>query len=55
MRVADKIIFNHSRSTDGNFDKGMMFFYAACALMVMIMIYASVSVGTDVANMPVGP
>jgi hypothetical protein len=51
MRVADKIIFNHSSSTDGNFDKGIMFFYLACALIVMILIDASASLGTDAAEL----
>jgi hypothetical protein len=50
MTVADKIIFNHSRSTGGDVDRGAMGFYAACALLVMILIYASASLGTDAAE-----
>jgi hypothetical protein len=50
MVVADKIIFNHSKSIARDSDRLIMLSYAAFALVIMVLIYASASPGTDAAE-----
>jgi hypothetical protein len=50
MAVADKIILNHSKSVGRDSDRLIMLSYVAFAFVVMVLIYASGSPGTDAAE-----